>query len=158
MKHKNITIIATQILFITLALTSIYFYYPKTNIDLNGNIVKFSSINTNTIILSENLDFSNSRYIDLDELNNKPLRLEPGTYYWKSDNGIIQSTKNKFTIDSEVSLRINRENEPQIENLGNVKINITKGESGRILGHIILDPDESEQIQDKGNYKGEQIK
>lgn len=156
-KKLNRVMIIGQVLFLTMFLSLVYFYYPKTSVDVNGNIVKFSSINSKVIEISENPDFSNSRYIDLEELNNKPLRLDPGVYYWRSDNGLIQSIKNEFIIDSEVSLGINRENGTRIENLGNVKINITKGEDGVMLGHVILEPDESQEIEDKGVYKGRQL-
>jgi len=149
-----------QMIFLVAVLTVIYFAYPKAEAIVNGNSVNFNSINANVIIISENPDFSNPSYINVSEKNNVSFILEPGEYYWKSDNGIIESWKNKFTIKSEVGLKIKRnqskENESELVNIGNVKLNITKGEDGVIVGHVILSPDESEKIEDSGNYTGRQ--
>jgi hypothetical protein len=154
---KHIKIIAVQFLFLILIGIIIYMLYPKTNAVVNGNFVKFNSINANVIVISENPDFSNPRYIEMQGRNNISFDLKPGKYYWKSDNGIIEGLKNEFIIDSEVGLGINRtENESNLVNIGNVKINITKTKNGMMVGHIILDVEESEKIEDNGNYIGRQ--
>jgi len=109
------------------------------------------------IIISENPDFSNPIYLNVSEKNNVSLILEPGKYYWKADNFIIQGLKNEFIIESEVGLGINRiENETDLVNIGNVKINVTKSDNGIMIGHVILEPDESEKINDSGDYTGRQ--
>ena len=116
-----------------------------------------NSINANAIILSENSDFSNPRYLDLSERKNISFNLKPGKYYWKADNFIIEGLKKEFTIESEVGLNINRvENRTDLVNIGNVKINITKDDEGIIVGHVILGPEESEKIEDSGEYTGRQ--
>lgn len=149
--------ITGQAVFLVLVIALLYSFYPRANVDVNGNWIKFNSINANVIMISENPDFSNPRYIDLSEGKNLSLSLNPGTYYWKSDNGIIEGMKHEFTIESEVGLGINKtENETDLVNIGNVKINVTKGGDGVMVGHIILEPDESEKIEDKGNYAGRQ--
>jgi len=150
-------IIIVQGIFLVVVLSVVYILYPKTNINLNGNLVSFNSVNANVIIISENPDFSNPFYLNISEKNNISLILQPGTYYWKSDNGIVQGLKNEFTIESEVGLNINRvENETDLVNIGNVKINVTKDDNGVVVGHVILEPDESEKINDSGNYTGRQ--
>jgi len=156
-KHK---IIIMQAIFLVAVLTAVYLLYPKTNIEVNGDLVKFGSINSNVIIISENPDFSNPRYLDLEESKEISFNLEPGTYYWKSDNGIIEGFKKEFTIESEVGMKINRNkseeiNDADLVNIGNVKINVTK-EGGTMVGHIILEPEESEGIEDLGKYIGRQ--
>lgn len=154
---KHMKIIIGQGIFLVLVLALIYFIYPKTNILVNGNFVDFNSINANVIIISENPDFSNPKYLDLSERKNISLNLRPGTYYWKSDNGVVQGLKNEFIIESEVGLNIERgENETDLVNIGNVKINVTKDENGVMVGHVILGPEESEKIEDSGKYTGRQ--
>jgi len=154
---KHMKIIGVQIIFLIVILSVVYILYPKTNINLNGDLVSFKSVNANVIIISENPDFSNPVYLNISEKNNISLILQPGTYYWKSDNGIVQGLKNKFTIESEVGLNINRiENETDLVNIGNVKINVTKDDNGIMIGQVILEPDESEKINDSGDYTGRQ--
>ena len=155
MKHK--WIIVGQAIFLIIVIAIIYILYPKTSTQLNGNIVKFDSVNAKVIIISNNPDFSNPRYIDLSERNNITFDLEPGTYYWKSDNGLIEGISHKFTIDSEVGMNLNDSlNESDLVNIGNVKINVTRNSNGVMVGHIILDPDQSEKVDDSGDYIGRQ--
>lgn len=158
--NKHLKIIIGQGIFLVMVITALYFMYPRAEINVNGNFVKFNSINANVIIISENPDFSNPRYINLNETKNFSFNLSPGKYYWKSDNGVISGFKNEFTIDSKVGLLINRsENESDLVNVGNVKINVTKSEGGIMVGHIILEPDEREGINDKNEtYTGRQAK
>ncbi len=152
--NKHIKVIMAQGIFLVLVLTVIYFVYPKTEIIVNGNLVDFNSINANVIIISENPDFSNPRYLDAEKGKKVSFELRPGTYYWKADNGIIEGLENKFTIESEVGLGINKtENETDLVNIGNVKINVTKNKEGVMVGHIILEPEESEKIEDKPEEK-----
>lgn len=155
--NKHIVMITAQAIFLILVIALLYSFYPKTEASVNGNWIKFNSINANVIIISENPDFSNPRYIDLSERKNISFNLKPGIYYWKSDNGVIEGMKHKITINSEVGLGINKtENETDLVNIGNVKINVTKTEEGVMVGHIILEPEQSEKIEDKGNYAGRQ--
>jgi len=65
--------------------------------------------------------------------------------------------KNEFTIETEVGMKIERENESELVNVGNVKINVTRSKSGMMVGHIILEPNASKKIEDKGEYAGRQI-
>ena len=156
--NKHIMMITAQAIFLVLVLTGIYFFYPRAEVDVNKNWVEFKSINANVIMISENPDFSNPRYIDLSERKNLSFNLEPGTYYWKSENGLISGWKKEFTINSEVGIKINRsENDSNLVNIGNVKVNVTKNKDGIMVGHIILEPTESEKIEDKNEtYVGRQ--
>lgn len=155
MKIKKIILI--QAGFLAIVLTGIYFVYPKTELSVSGNSVKFDSINTDMIMISNNPDFSNSRYIELREIKEFSVTLKPGTYYWKPVNNLIQGFGNKIIIESEVGMKIERsQEETELVNIGNVKMNVTKGENGTMVGHIILEPDELEKIEDKGEYTGRQ--
>jgi len=155
--NKHIKIIGIQAIFLIAVLIVIYFLYPKTEVNVNENLVDFKSINANVIIISENPDFSNPRYLKIEEGGNAALNLNPGTYYWKADNGIIEGMKNEIIIKSEVGIEINRtENKSELINIGNVKINVTRNEEGVLVGYVTLEPDESKEIEDKGGYTGRQ--
>jgi len=157
--NKHLKLIVVEVIFLFGVFLGIYFAYPWADVNIEGNVVKFDSISAEIIVISENSDFSNSRYLEIEKGENISFELPPGKYYWKSDNGIIESLKNEFVVQSEVAMEINREeNKSELENVGNVKINITKNEGGIIVGHIILGPDNSEEIQDEEdiNYKGKQ--
>lgn len=154
--NKHMKVIIMQGIFLLLVLSAVYFLYPKVNVNVEDGLVKFDSINAHVIIISENPDFSNPRYIDAGE--NVSFDLKPGKYYWKADNGIIESLEKEFVIESEVGMKIERdENGSELVNVGNVKINVTK-EGGMMVGHIILEPDESEEIEDSGEYIGREEK
>ena len=147
--------ILMQLIFVVLVLTGIFFVYPRTNLDIEGDFISFNSINAKVIIISENPDFSNPRYLDLEEIGNSSFKINPGTYYWKADNGILTGLTNEFTIDSEVGMEI--ENDSELVNVGNVKLNVSKNKNGVFVGHIILEPDESTEIENKNEtYVGRQ--
>lgn len=142
-------------MFLVSVIGLIYYLYPKTNLVMDDDFVRFSTINANVIMISENPDFSNPRYIDLSLNKNTSINLAPGTYYWKADNGIISGFTNEFTIESEVGMKIEHtENDSRLVNIGNVKINVTKSETGGFVGHVILSPEQSEMIEDSGEYIG----
>ena len=153
--HRNILIV--QLAIIVLIVVAIYILYPKVNVDANGTLVKFGAINANVVMLSENPDFSNPRYLDFNEREDITFDLSPGKYYWKPSNNLISGLKRKIVINSEIGIGINRsENETNLKNIGNVKINITENKDGIMVGHIILEPNEEEEIEDKGEYTGRQ--
>jgi hypothetical protein len=148
-------VIGAQVIFLVVVIGVVYFIYPRIDVNLNGNVINFKSINANAIILSESPDFSNSRYIELGKNENISLNLNPGTYYWKSGNDYIQGLEGKFEIKSEVGMEI--ENGSDLVNVGNVKINVTKTKEGTMVGYIILEPNESEMIDNNSDgYVGRQ--
>ena len=152
MNHKLFIII--QAIFVVLFLVGVFAFYPRADVKVNGNTVNIKSINANVIIISANSDFSNPRYIDIKE--NASFNLRPGKYYWKAGNGVIESFGKEFMIDSEVGLEIiEKDNGDELKNVGNVKVNVTKTKDG-FVGHIILEPEESEEINKGGEYAGRQ--
>ncbi len=151
-------IILVQLVFVIASLTFVYFMYPRTTFEISNNSASFKSINANVILISENPDFTNARRIDLSKDKNTTLDLVPGTYYWKPVNTFVNGISKTFTIDSNVGMEIKRkENESDLVNVGNVKINITKSKDGIMTGRIILEPNESEIIEDRNeDYVGRQ--
>lgn len=148
-------IIALQAVFLTAVIIGIWLVYPFASVNLEGNVINFKSEKPQVIVISENPDFSNARYLDI--IENVSIKLNPGTYYWKSRNGIIESVTKTFTIDSEVGIEISRQdNNSELVNVGNVRVNVTRTNSGVMVGRIILEPNESEQIEDSGSYTGRQ--
>jgi len=166
MKMNHKTIIIGQVVFLALVIILLYNFYPKVEFSVNGNIVKFNSVNSNVIIISKNPDFSNPRYINF-EKEDTFVQLDPGKYFWKPANNLIKGFKKELEIKSNVGIAIFR-NESEIDseyqsegnesakikNIGNVKINVTKREDGVMVGHIILEPEETKKIEDKGVYEG----
>lgn len=159
--NKHMKVIMLQVIFLIVVGIILYSLYPKTTLNLEGNNVNFNSINANVIIISENPDFSNPRYIEIANGEYTEFSLYPGTYYWKASNNYIEGLKQEFTIESEVGMKIDNEEgkNSSLVNIGNVRINVSKGKEGIMVGHIILEPEESEEIQNKENekYIGRQI-
>jgi hypothetical protein len=156
-KHHFFFVIG-EILFIIGIILLLYFFYPKTKTIITGNFVKFDSDNANFIIISKFSDFKDPRYIDLNELKNLSINLSPGKYYWKSYNNFIEGFSHELVVDSDVALVINRtKNNSDLVNVGDVKINITKSNDGKITGNFLLDPSEAKEIEDKNeNYLGKE--
>src|SRR3989344_1449926 len=102
MRHK--LFITVQLVFVALILVGVLMFYPRAELNLNGNKVVFKSINANVVILSSSPDFSNPRYVDIND--SVSFNLKPGVYYWKASNGILESFSGEFRIDSEVGLQI----------------------------------------------------
>ena len=156
MNHKKI--IALQGIFLLAVLLAVYMIYPKVQFEIHGDAINFKAINAKVIMISANPDFSNARYINIGKGENVSFNLEPGKYYWRTSNGIIQGFENSFEIPSEVGLGIQEnENDSELENIGNVKVNITKTKEGTMVGYIIIEPEESEKIENQNEtYQGGQ--
>ena len=155
MKHK--WFILCQAIFVVATLVAILVFYPRASLDLIGNKASFKSLNANVIIISSNPDFSNPRYVDIND--SASFNLKSGTYYWKASNGFIEGLSKKFMIDSNVGLEIvEKDDERKLRNIGDVKVNVTKTKNGTFVGYIILEPEESEEIENEEDkaYTGRQ--
>jgi len=156
--NKAMKIVGIQLTIIIIIMIGIYTLYPKIEVNVSGTNVRFKTINANVIILSENPDFSNPRYLEFQEKDNITFNLKPGTYYWKASNGIIQGLSQEFTIQSKVGMKIEVEdNSTKLMNVGNVKLNVTKNKQGMMVGHIILEPTQEKEITNEGKYTGREI-
>ena len=155
MKHKMFII--CQAIFVVATLAAILVFYPRASLDLIGNKASFRSLNANVIIISSNPDFSNPRYVDIND--SASFNLKPGTYYWKASNGVIEGLSKKFRIDSDIGLKIvEKDNEHELKNVGDVRVNVTKTKNGTFVGYIVLEPEESEEIENEEDkaYTGRQ--
>lgn len=147
--------IVVQILLVVFFAIGLFVFYPRADLEVSGNTVMFDAWNAEVIILSMNPDFTNPRYVDIEE--NVSFSLKPGTYYWKASNGILEGFEKEFEIKSEVGLEIiAKGNEKELKNLGNVKVNVSRTREGGFVGYIILEPDEDSSIEDEGEYIGRQ--
>lgn len=150
MKTKSVILIQT--VFLAIALMAVYLLYPKINASVAGNTIRFETGNVNILVLSDNPEFNDSRYIAV--YNNLTINLSPGTYYWRAGNGVIWGVSHRLDVNSEVGLRLN-ENDSELENIGNVKVNVSRTSDGSLVGQIILEPEQAEKIEN-GTYVGRQ--
>jgi len=84
--------------------------------------------------------------------------LPPGDYYWKVKSQYRESEIQSFTIQSQVGLNIKQKEENyELENLGNVDINVTR-ENELGISSMTINIGETEDVEkDKSNYEGRQI-
>ncbi|MGV8151442.1 MAG: hypothetical protein ACP5OG_00010 [Candidatus Nanoarchaeia archaeon] len=130
MKHK---IIILQGIFLLIVISLIYIIYPKADLNLNGNVIKIQGFNAQGIVISDNPDFENSRYIELNE--SQEIALKPGKYYWKPANEHITG----FTQEFEVKI----DNSSEFINMENVKVNVKKV-NGVMVGYVVFEPEARE--------------
>lgn len=157
-------IIGLQLILVVGVLSFVYFAYPRAVVNVEDDFVKFSSVNANVIMISENSDFSNPRYLNFNESDSFGFEFKPGVYYWKPMNSLLGGFSKEFVVDSVVGLEKQgvtadsgvEEEDVRLVNIGNVKLNVSNGEGGVMVGHIILEPLDSEVIEDKGEYMGVQ--
>ncbi len=148
-------IVIVQAILIFGILLFVFASYPRISVNVLGSVVNFNSSNTKIIVISQSPDFSDAKYVEIKE--NLSLRLAPGVYYWKARNNLLEGFENRFSVDSEVGLNIERENnDTELVNMGNVRVNITRDKGGILAGHIVLDPNETQTIEDEGKYVGRQ--
>jgi hypothetical protein len=144
--------IIIQVVALVLVFGIIYLLYPKTSLEVTGNVVNFQESSAKIIIISQNPNFENAQYYSLNESNK--IILEPGHYYWKASNSYLTGFKGEFDIDSTVGLEI--QNESDLVNVGDVKLKVTKDENGQMVGEIVLEIGENEMINNSGVYTGRQ--
>ncbi len=118
---------------------------PDFNFEIeNGEVVMISIDEnfTNPIILKENSD----------------IFLPPGLYYWKVKSIIRESEIRNFTVKGYVALALKERGENyELQNMGNVDLNVTKKKEG-ITSNTILDVGESKEVEkDNSSYEGRQI-
>ena len=96
-----------------------------------------------TAFVDDNPEFTSPIEVKKDE----ELSLEPGKYYWKTE---LLSPTNEFTIDSEVVIETNQEDEiKKIKNVGNIGILLEFFRNFAFTGKAIVDMNESIEISDK---------
>ena len=96
---------------------------PLNNYETINSTVLFSIDKADYLLIDDNEEFTSpERYDVVDGLK---LELEPGEYYWKVV-GVFGSEVRTLKINSVVSLEIseNAEGEFDVENVGNVRLNV----------------------------------
>jgi hypothetical protein len=130
--------------------------YPPNEATFDQNDIQFGLRNANVILVDDNPDFSSPVKIDVSEIEGKDVVFDAGTYYWKAE-GVLGSSKRKFTITSNVGLEIDEENS-SLENVGNVPVNVTEetpdGEKG--LAIIGVESEYPVNLTNGSVYRGEQ--
>jgi hypothetical protein len=153
--RKHTKIIVLQLLFLIGIVSFIYFSYPKAEVGVSGNFISLDSKNAEYIAIAKNPDFSDAKYIDLSETKKLGFELEPGNYYVRAGNWVIAGFSSEIEVNSTVALTIENDS---LVNVGNVKLKVTKGKNGAMVGNIVLEPTDSQNInsQEDTVYKGEQ--
>jgi hypothetical protein len=128
--------------------------YPLQGMTVSEKNFLFEIENSEEIMLSSNENFSN--FIVLKEGDERLL--PPGIYFWKVKGLLRDSEIRNFTLQSEASLNLmNKGDFYEIENSGNVDLNLTKN-TGKITVATILNIGESKEFEkDNSTYEGKQI-
>ena len=118
---------------------------PDFNFEIeNGEVVMISIDEdfTNPIILKENSD----------------IFLPPGLYYWKVKGIFRESEIKNFTVQENVVLDLKERAENyELQNVGNVDLNVTRENKG-VTSDTILNVGESEEVEkDNSSYEGRRI-
>lgn len=159
MKTKMILIIEGFLLIGILAFLFVYTspkqIYPFHGMTVSNDDFLFEIENSEEIILSADSDFAS--YILLKK--GDEITLPPGVYFWKVRGFLRDSEARNFTIQSEVALKLMEMEEfYEIQNSGNVDLNLTKGQGNKITIGTILEIGESAEFEkDNSTYTGEQI-
>lgn len=131
--------------------------YPKDNELFNQNTVDFKFRNANVILIDDNPDFTSPKEINLETTNITKIRFDPGTYYWKAEGDLVESSQRKFIINSNVGLELDSNNST-LKNVGDVSLNITEESENGINGLVILDIEVEYpvDVKNKTVYRGVQ--
>lgn len=109
------------------------------------------------LIIDDNEDFSSPEVIDLKGSNYQfKERLDLGNYFWKL-KGIYETSPKSFNLNSEVAIKLYKEEELNLENDGNTKLNVSVEEYDTgITGQIVLDLGEITVVKENSDIKAKQ--
>jgi len=158
--NKTKKIVIGEAIFIIGVLVYLFFstipnqIYPLHGMTIIEPDFNFEIENGEEVIISIDKNFTNP--IILKE--NSDIFLPPGLYYWKVKSMLRESEVRNFTVKGHVSLALKeREENYELQNTGNVDLNVTKKKEG-ITSNTILDVGESKEIEkDNSSYEGRQI-
>lgn len=130
---------------------------PVLNSPENGSImsqaVLFSFDYGNTLLIDDNLNFSDPREFNVED--NLQITLEPGVYYWMVvGEGDKKSEIREFTVQSRIELKLRKSESSEgyeVVNAGNTKLNVDVYEGGQLTGKMILD------VNRAGNAQGDKF-
>ena len=154
------TILIIEGIFLLVVLSYLFFstaprqLYPIQGMTVSEQDLSFDTENSEDIMLSTEKTFVN--YISLKE--GDEITLSPGTYFWKVRNNFRESEVSNFTIESRAELKINqKDGKYEIENSGNVDLNVTKENSFTSFSTLIIVGESKEFEKDNSTYTGGQI-
>jgi hypothetical protein len=157
--NKTKMILIVEGVFLLVVISYLFFstaprqLYPIQGMTISEQDFSFEIENSEEVMLSTDITFEN--YITLKE--GDKITLPPGNYFWKVKNRIRESEVNNFTIESMAGLNINqREGKYEIENSGNVDLNVTKNNSLFTFSTFITVGDSKEFEKDNSTYTGGQ--
>ncbi|MFH1151868.1 MAG: hypothetical protein V1788_01955 [Nanoarchaeota archaeon] len=157
--NRTKTILIIEGFFLLIVLSYLFFstaprqLYPLQGMTVSEQDFSFEIENSEEVMLSTENTFEN--YITLKEGDR--ITLPPGTYFWKVKNKLRESEVSNFTIKSMAGLNINqREGKYEIENSGNVDLNVTKNNSLFTFSTFITIGESKEFEKDNSTYTGEQ--
>jgi len=120
---------------------------PTDELSTTNTAVLFSFEKANLILIDDNLEFSSSEEIYVED--NLVINLKPGVYYWKVV-GALPSEVRKLTIESEVDLKLRRaagkDESYEIVNSGNTELNVDVYQGEKLAGNVILGFDENKEV------------
>jgi hypothetical protein len=157
--NKTKLILIIEVIFLFVIFAFLFFYTaPRQIYPLHGMIVSnpdflFEIENSKEIALSTDMDFTN--YINLKE--GDEITLPPGIYFWKVKGIVVDSEVRNFTLESTVGLMLKEKGELyEVQNSGNVDLNLTKKQGTITLGEIVNVGESKEFEKDNSTYTGEQ--
>jgi hypothetical protein len=117
---------------------------PLDDLTTSDGSVLFVFEKANLILIDDNNRFTSPLIIEAED--NLVINLKPGVYYWKVE-GALSSDVRSLTIQSEVDLKLReKEEEYEVVNSGNTRLNVNIYEDGALTGNVILDVDEEEEV------------
>ena len=127
--------------------------YPLSGMTIIDNDFVFEIENGDEVLISTSEDFDNPLVL----VEGDDIILSPGSYFWKVRSGFRESEIKNFTIESHVGLDIReKENNYELENSGNVDLNVTKGNETFVTGFTISIGESVEVEKDNSSYEGRQ--
>ena len=164
MNHEKIKQIEKKVLIAEVFLVAGIFIYlffstaPNQVYPLSGMTILepdfvFEIENGEQVLISIDEEFTNPVVLG----EGSDITLPPGLYFWKVKSKFRESEIKNFTIQGHVGLDIKtREENYELQNTGNVDLNVTRKKSG-LTSEIILDVGEFKEVEkDDSYYEGSQ--
>ena len=156
--NKN-QILIFEVIFIVGILIYLFFstapksIYPIQGMSILENDFVFEIENGEEVLISSEENFTH--FFILNE--SSEITLPPGVYFWKVKSKFRESKIKNFTIEGKVGLKIHEnEKDYELENSGNVDLNVLKKNATTISSFTLSVGDSQELDKDNSNYEGAQ--
>ena len=157
---KTKKILIAEAIFVTVVLIYLFFstapvqIYPLQGLVIIDPDFTFETKNGDEIVISIDKNFTVP--IILEE--GSDITLPPRVYYWKVKSKFRESEVRNFTIRTHVGLDLKERNESyELQNSGNVDLNVTKRKDGLTITGIVIDVGQSKEFEkDNSIYEGKQ--